>query len=175
MPAPSNPAPASGPGALSRRTDGGPAQRLMRLPDAKYGEQATYQQDQRGAPLAQTPEPSAQPAQFAPNPAAQGVVPLSAPTQRPTEPVTAGAAMGAGPGPEALGIAPQQVLRGDADKLAQYLPVLEFAANSPDALPGARLFVNTIKANMTAGNPTQGPAANPIPTGASPVGGGTPQ
>ncbi len=175
MPAPSNPAPVSGPGALSRRTDTGPAQRLMNLPDAKYGEQATYQQDQRGAPLAQTPAPSAQQAQFAPNPAAGAVTPFSAATQRPTEPVTHGAALGPGAGPEALGIAPQQVQAGDADKLAKYLPVLEFVANAPDALPGARLFVNTIKASMTAGNPTQGPAANPIQPGTSPVGVGTPQ
>jgi hypothetical protein len=175
MPAPSKPAPASGPGALSRRTDTGPAQKLMQLPDAKYGEQATYQQDQRGAPLAQTPTPSAQPAQFAPNPAAQSVVPFSAPTQRPSEPVTNGAALGAGAGPEALGIAPQQILRGDADKLARYLPVLEFAANAPDSLPGARLFVNTLKANMSAGSPTNGPAANPIPTPTPTVGGPTPQ
>lgn len=174
MPAPTNPAPVSGPGALSRRTDGGPAQKLRNLPDAKYGEQATYQQDQRGAPMAQTPTPGTQAGAVAPNPAAQGVVPFSAPTQRPTEPVTAGAAMGAGPGPEALGIAPQQVLNGDANKIAQYLPVLNFIGNQGDALPGARLFINTIKANMTAGNvPTQGPGRNPIPS--PPVGGITPQ
>lgn len=164
MAAPSNPAPVSGPAQLSRRTDTGPAQKLMNLPDAKYGEQATYQQDQRGAPLAQTPEPSAQPAQFAPNPAAQSAVPFSAPTQRPGEPVTNGAALGQGAGPEALGIAPAQVQTADADRLAKYLPFLEMTLNSPDSLPGSKLWINTIKANMTAGNPTQGPAANPIPT-----------
>lgn len=163
MPAPNDPAPVSGPGALSRRTDGGPAQKLRALPDAKYGEQATYQQDQRGAPMAQSPSvPQGQPMQ--PSPAAAGAVPFSAPTQRPTEPVTSGASLGHGPGPEALGIDPTQILRGDADKMSKWLPVLNFAANQPDSLPGARLFVNTIKANMSAGNQTtQGPGAPPAP------------
>lgn len=39
---PTNPAPVSGPGAMSKRTDGGPAQKLRDLPDAQYGEAATY-------------------------------------------------------------------------------------------------------------------------------------
>lgn len=39
----------------------------------------------------------------APSPAAS-LVPLDAPTQRPHEPVTAGAPIGAGPGPEVLGM-----------------------------------------------------------------------
>jgi hypothetical protein len=37
---PSKPASVSGPGKLSRRTDGGPAQKLRDIPDAKYGENA---------------------------------------------------------------------------------------------------------------------------------------
>lgn len=162
MPAPANPAGTSGPGQYARRTDGGPAQKLRNLSDARYGQQATYQQAQRGAPMAQTPSPQ-QPPAVQPNPAAQGVVPFSAPTRRPGEPVTSGAARGAGPGPEALGIAPQQVMNADADRLAKYLPWLEAVANAPDSLPGSRLWINTIKANMTAGNaPTQGPGAPPI-------------
>lgn len=39
---PSNPAPVSGPGAMSKRTDGGPVQKLRDLPDAQYGEAATF-------------------------------------------------------------------------------------------------------------------------------------
>lgn len=144
MPAPQNPAPVSGPGALSRRTDGGPAQKLRALPDAKYGEQATYQQDQRGAPLAQSQgAPAAPPV----NTRANAVVPFSAPTQRPDEPVTAGAAMGPGPGPEALGISPQQVEQADASNISKNLPFLEFVANLPDANQGSRMYVNLLKAN----------------------------
>lgn len=100
--APANPAPASGPGKLSKRTDGGPAQKLRDLPDAQYGEAKTFRELQQGAPLAQTPGPQAQGApSFA---AAKDLLtPLDAPSERPNEPVTAGAALGAGPGPEVLG------------------------------------------------------------------------
>lgn len=96
--APTNPAPASGPGRLSRRTDGGPAQSLAVLPDAQYGEEKTYREQQRGAPLIQ--------ADPRPGPASAGggrpVTGLGDPSTRPDEPVTAGAALGPGPGPEAL-------------------------------------------------------------------------
>ncbi len=88
--APANPAPVSGPGALSQRTDGGPGQPVRSLPDAKYGENRDFVTQQQGAPLAAGPQlPS--------------VIPLDAPSSRPDEPVTAGAPLGPGPGSEALG------------------------------------------------------------------------
>lgn len=97
----------SGPGSLSRRTDRGPAQKIRELPDAQYGEAATYRDLQKQAPLAQTP-PAPRPSPASPGSAPAGgalpkVTPLHAPTERPDEPVTAGAASGDGPGPEALG------------------------------------------------------------------------
>jgi hypothetical protein len=167
MPAPNSPAPVSGPGALSKRTDGGPAQKLMDLPDAKYGENATYMGDQRGAPLAQSPTPQAAPAGPPSNPAADNVVPFSEPSQRPGEPVTSGAAMGAGPGVEALGLHPQQVESGDMQTLGNYLPVLQMIANMPNASPGSRMFVNLLQANQGSSppGPSQGPGAPPIPMG----------
>jgi len=163
MPVPADPAPASGPGALAKRTDGGPAQKLRDLPDAKYGEQATYQDQQKAAPLSQTPSvPTAPQA----NPAADAVVPFGAETQRPDEPVTSGAALGAGPGTESLGIQPQQVAAQDAGKVSQYLPILEAMANMPDALPGSRMFVNLLKAQAAPQQgPTEGPAAAPVQGG----------
>lgn len=99
---PSNPAPTSLPGALSSRTDGGaidgmtppstqPAQYISGLGYGKGKE--TYDQQtaapMQGSDLMSMPAP---------------VVPLSAPTQRPNEPVTSGIDMGAGPGSEALNI-----------------------------------------------------------------------
>lgn len=42
-----------------------------------------------------------------PLPAQAPIVPLSAPTQRPTEPLTAGLPIGAGPGPEVLSAMPR--------------------------------------------------------------------
>lgn len=86
---PSNPAVVSGPGALSQRTDGGPGQTPMDLPDAKYGEAKAFADQQAGAPLAQAPS-------------MPEVIPLDAPTTRPDEPVTAGAPLGPGPGAEIL-------------------------------------------------------------------------
>lgn len=141
---PRNPAPVSGPGRLSRRTDGGPAQQVKAmLPDAAYGEQATFQADQ-AAPMAATPDPSQ-----VPTPAPvdlSNVVPMGAPTSRPEEPVTSGAPLGAGPGLEALGLS-----SGDdpaVDHLRDSLPALELMANMPNAGFALKQFVRRVKAMM---------------------------
>lgn len=93
---PANPAPVSGPGALSQRTDGG-AVEGMTPPQAKtdwtglpYGDNKEVNDQQSGADLAGNPVPTM------PSP----VVPLSAPSQRPNEPVTTGIPIGPGAGPE---------------------------------------------------------------------------
>jgi len=149
MPPPSRPAAVSGPGPMSRRTDGGPAQALRDLPDAKYGENSQFQSLQQGAALSASPSPTGapfSPDSLPPNPAANSVVPFSAPSARPDEPVTSGASLGAGPDTSALGLQPGQVDRQDAGKIAQSLPILEMLANQPDALPSTRLMVNLLKA-----------------------------
>lgn len=150
MPAPQNPSAVSGPGPLSRRTDGGAAQALQTLPNAKYGENAQYQSLQQGAPLAASgPNPTSSPfdmGSLPPNPAASQVVPFSAPSNRPAEPVTSGASLGAGPGTESLGIAPQQAEQQDMQNLARNMPIYEFLANLPNASPSARLLVNLLRA-----------------------------
>jgi len=150
MPPPMQPAQVSGPGPMSRRTDGGAAQALAKLPDAKYGENAQFQSLQQGAPLAASGISPAAPGLDAnslpSNPAAANVVPFTAPSNRPAEPVTAGASLGAGPGTEALGIQPQQAEQQDMASLAQNMPVYEFLANLPNASPSARLLVNLLRA-----------------------------
>lgn len=99
----------SGPGSLSRRTDRGPAQKIATLPDAQYGEAATYRDLQKQAPLAQTPSASPPPRPSSPGrstaggAATGGVTPINAPTQNPNEPVTAGVDSGPGVGSAALG------------------------------------------------------------------------
>lgn len=141
---PANPAPVGMPGALSRRTDGGPADQQARvdLPDAAYGEQQTFQQDQAGAPMAAAPGPGG----GGPPVDLSQVVPFGAPTQRPDEPVTAGASVGQGAGPEALGLDGT----GDQDpsyqQLKQLLPSLEIMANMPVAGPAFRQFVRRVRA-----------------------------
>lgn len=95
---PSNPAPVSGPGALSRRTDGQPARKVTGMP---YGDNSDFLDLQQQAPMAQAPSlPARRRASAAPTAGTSGmdVTPMYAPTQRPDEPVTSGAALGPGPG-----------------------------------------------------------------------------
>lgn len=87
---PNNPAPVSGPGSLSQRTDGGPTQPATYIPGLPYGQgQETYS-NQVAAPMAGNPIPQM-----------EMPTPLMAPTARPSEPITAGVDIGAGPGSEA--------------------------------------------------------------------------
>lgn len=113
---PANPAPVSGPGKYSRRTDGQP---VADLPNAAYGEQTAFAESQRLAPVPQAPDlPS--PPSIRPEP--PRVVGLGEPTGEPDTPVTAGASYGAGPGPEALGLLnPDET---DARDLNKYMPFL---------------------------------------------------
>lgn len=101
---PANPAPASGPGRLSKRTDGGPGQKLQTPTDQPYGAREELLQQERSAPMSQAD--SVQPAQVQ---APAGAPPFAggefgAPTQRPGEPITHGADIGPGGGPEVLGM-----------------------------------------------------------------------
>lgn len=137
---PSNPAPVSGPGALSRRTDGGGAgQPQQRLANAAYGEQKNFSEIQGGAPMAQASQ--------APMPQ---VTPLTAPTERPNEPITAGAPIGPGPGPEAMGMA--MGMKGqssiDAKSLGAYLPSLERTASMPGTPPSFIRFVRYLRSQQ---------------------------
>jgi len=100
---PNNPAPVSGPGAMSQRTDGGATEGMSApmqtqapkyMPGLGYGKGGENMANQEAEPLAGNPvAPMTPPA-----------VPLSAPTQRPEEPITAGVDFGPGPGSEAVQI-----------------------------------------------------------------------
>lgn len=79
--------------------------------------------------------------------------PLDAPTEHPDEPVTAGSAFGAGPGPEVLGITPPTGLRAeDVAAVRRYLPALEAMASQPNASPATRSFVRRLRAAVPAGS-----------------------
>lgn len=98
---PSNPAPVSGPGAMSQRTDGGPAdtQAPMIAPGGAYGDRTDMLDLQSSAPMEAAP----------PMPAAAPVspVPFTEASQRPSEPLTTGVDIGPGAGSEILGGTPQ--------------------------------------------------------------------
>lgn len=132
----------SGPGALSRRTDTSPVQKLATLPDAEYGENAAYQDLQRDAGLAQSQGGEAPPPQG--NPYTDKLVPIGAPTQSPNTPVTDGAMAGPGADMSALGLQPQS--QQDLKQWIQYLPVLEYMANQDGASWTMRNTVRQLKA-----------------------------
>jgi hypothetical protein len=97
---PSNPAPVPMPGALSRRTDGGPSQSTVPMTGMGYGENADFNDIQSSAPMAAAPTVSnARVRRSSPTDQGAAATPLFAPTGFPDEPVTAGAPFGPGPGP----------------------------------------------------------------------------
>lgn len=93
MPQPQNPAPVSGPGALSRRTDGGPgnaAQPISAAPGQPFGDRGAQEAQQQAARMAGQPQ---RPDVFGPSTA-------------PDEPITAGVGIGPGPGPRQPSLPP---------------------------------------------------------------------
>ena len=106
---------AAGPGKFSKRTD---------LPSSGYGEGVETAAIQQGAPLAKTPDvrPMSQSAMGMAPSQLERITPLYAPTERADEPITAGIAMGAGPGPEALGINAVAPRQKQSDILVKLLP-----------------------------------------------------
>jgi hypothetical protein len=123
--APSNPAPVSGPGALSQRTDGAPTQGAKYISGLPYGQgQETYS-NQVAAPMAgNTMGASAT--------GSSGLVQmempteLMAPTQRPNEPITAGIDIGEGPGSEIMNLPnTKEPISTTMRKIAQFDPTGE--------------------------------------------------
>jgi len=102
---PANPAPVSGPGELSRRTDG--AQPAMEMTGGTYGENQELMDLQTSAPMAQVETNPAAAVEETPM-GMPPVTPLFAPTARPEEPATAG--MPFGPGEMSM---PNMPVKGD--------------------------------------------------------------
>ena len=99
---PEHPAPTSGPGALSRRTDGHQPIRVQN--DQEYGDRKAQIAQQQAAPL---PQQQMAPAADIPSGGTAqpySGVPFGAGSQRPEEPITHGVDIGPGGGPEVLGI-----------------------------------------------------------------------
>lgn len=129
----------AGPGQFSKRTDKAVGEANRNLPNAEYGEQAAYQEQRQGAPMAQAPDF----ASMFGNPA-ERVVPFDADTAMPETPVTDGADAGPGRGSEILsGSANQE--QSNATMKA-WLPALEFMANQPASSDAARNLVRMLKA-----------------------------
>lgn len=114
---PENPAPMSGPGALSKRTDGGPTQSAKYISGLPYGQGQTTYDQQTSAPMAGSNIPQSKPRLPEPTP-------LMAPTERPDEPITSGINSGPGPGSEVMMDRPNQsyTLTQTLQQLIKYDP-----------------------------------------------------
>jgi hypothetical protein len=145
--APNKPAVQSGPGAMSQRTDGGPAskQAVKQMTGMPYGENQDFNNLESSAPMAKAVEAKPLPPS-AIDSAAQDrtVIPLHAPTQRPNEPVTTGAPIGPGAGPEALGLSNQPDDNFRAN-LAMYMPALSFIAGRSETSPETRAVIRQLR------------------------------
>ena len=122
---PNSPAPVSGPGALSQRTDGGPAdtQAPMVAPGGAYGDRAAMVDLQGSAPMEAAP----------PMPAP---TPFTAASERPNEPGTTGVDAGPGPGSEVFaapvpqfrslaGVLESMVVNDPSGEVAAFLDVAQ--------------------------------------------------
>ena len=130
---PGTPAPVSGPGALSKRTDGRIAEGYA------YGMNKQINEQAAAAPMAKAPRPA--PGAQAMNvvPPQTPVTPLSAPTMNPDESVMSGINMGAGPGSEALMLPSNQENAAEFNKsISSYYPVLSYVASRPNTSPETR-------------------------------------
>lgn len=126
----------SGPGPFSKRTD---RQGVKRLPNAAYGEQKAFAEQQQGAPMNRSNQA---------NPMGS-VIPLNAPTQRPAEPVTAGVDAGPGGGREMLGMkSPVDTQLEDLAKLGKYLPLMMQFADSPQSSGTMKAFVKYLRSQQ---------------------------
>lgn len=136
--------PVSGPGQFSQRTDKAVANANASLPNAQYGENADYQDIKSQAPM---------PTQSGNAPTDIGAllgsmrpeaIPFDAESQNDL-PVTDGAALGAGAGPEALAPMPEDP---SASKNASWMYALMYMADQPNSSDAARNLVRQMKANM---------------------------
>jgi hypothetical protein len=148
---PENPAPVSGPGKMSRRTDGGPTdmkQNQVEVTGMGYGENKELNEVQSMAPLAAasaTPTAPAAPIQM---PSAELPTPLSAPTQRPQEPVTTGLPFGAGAGTEMLSFPQKTMDENDRQRALAVLNILNQSANSPYVTEGTLSLIAALRSEL---------------------------
>lgn len=105
----------AGPGKYARRTDKGSTQPARDITGGGYGEAKAMEEIQTAAPMSATPGIQ------------RPQVTLSAPSQRPEEPIEAGSPFGPGPGPEVLPMAPS-----GADETAAVIRQLAQLYPDPD-------------------------------------------
>jgi len=141
---PTNPAPVSGPGALSQRTDGGPSQAPMYMPGMKSMGSTGREQmaQQQGAALYKAPT-STGISSIEPN--LPAVTPITAGTALPDQSIADGTPAFGGAGPEALNLPKQEDTDIDKQRLMSYLPAFESAAAMPNASMAWKNYVRLVR------------------------------
>lgn len=139
----------SGIGNKSKRTDQNPSKQAMRYyAGGKYGEGEALLNQQRSAPMAGKVA-QAKPQQTKPSIFSQ-LTPITAPTERPNEAPEVGMPFGEGPGPAEVGLniasgRPDSPRKQDLQRLTQYLPIIENAANQEGAPITLNNFVKYLR------------------------------
>jgi hypothetical protein len=139
---PGKPAPVSGPGKLSRRTDGGAGskQAMQEVPsNGQYGYRSDTMASTQGASLAGGAQPSTQvDATKRSANMAKKVTPFDAPTIYPGRPVTHGSPMGPGDTPE-------YIIPDRYAMIKKYTPQLDTIAAQDDTPPEFQQFWSYVK------------------------------
>ena len=138
---PARPAPASGPGRLSKRTDGGPAQKMRVAPGGDYGDRQQMEQLQSAAPMGATPAPDpGQPGPVVPMDASH-LSPLDAPTGAPS----VGLFDNLNPTSQQ---SPSNIDDDTRARLTAYLPTLLWMASQPNATEQTRQYVRQLRGDL---------------------------
>ena len=136
---PGKPAPVSGPGALSRRTDGRVAEGFA------YGMNKQINEQAASAPMAKAPQP--RPASASKMMSASPlppVTPITAETMDPNDPITNGVPVG--PGANSIpGLPSGPTEDPDINMIRDYYPMLEFWASQPGTSQATKDYVQYLR------------------------------
>jgi len=154
---PNNPAAVSGPGRMSRRTDGQPSEDNMKqakryISGGDYGEGKELMEIQGGAAMAKAPgvgdamgTPMSPAAAMPPIPKSN-VPDILAPSAKPSEPITSGIADGPGVGPEGMTpVSPTLPSAEDMQKARAMYALVMRASQSPNASQATRELARKIR------------------------------
>ena len=140
---PAKPAPASGPGRLSQRTDGGPTQKLRKLEGGSYGEGKAMDEIQRSAPMgATTPAAVTGDRAIAAGVDPSNLTPLNAPTGQPDVGLLDNIAQFQGQQ------SPTAIDDNTRAKMLAYLPTLLWLGSQPGASEQTRQFIRQLRADL---------------------------
>ena len=137
---PAKPAPASGPGRLSQRTDGGPTQKLRSMSGGDYGDRQAMDQLQRAAPMAAT-QTGTQAAAAAPPIDPTALTPLDAPTGQPDVGLLDNIGQFQGQQGPTIDDETRQ-------RMQAYLPTLLWVGSQPGASEATRQFLRQLRADL---------------------------